>query len=47
MFYSLGGIAVLLSLYPAIKKSKMGLIGMSLGIISFFIGAAYGTHMFS
>ena len=43
----MGGIAVLLSLYPAIKKSKMGLIGITLGIISFFIGAAYGTHMFS
>ena len=42
-----GGIAILLSLYPAIKKSKMGLFGITLGIISFFIGAAYGTHMFS
>ena len=44
---AMGGIAILLSLYPAIKKSKMGLIGITLGVISFFIGAAYGTHMFS
>jgi len=43
----MGGIAVLLSLYPAIKKSKMGLIGITLGIISFLIGAANVTHMFS
>jgi len=42
-----GAIAFLVSLYPAIKKSKMGQLGAILGIISFFIGAAYGTHMFS
>ena len=44
--FAYGGIAVLLSLYPAIKI-KNGINWNNSGIISFFIGAAYGTHMFS
>ncbi|MDC1266541.1 hypothetical protein N8Z75_01045 [Crocinitomicaceae bacterium] len=43
----LGGMAFLVSIFPAIKKNKFAIIGASLGLISFFIGAAYGTHMFS
>ncbi|MDC1244377.1 hypothetical protein N8Z79_02845 [Crocinitomicaceae bacterium] len=43
----LGGMAFLVSIFPAIKRNKFAIIGASLGLISFFIGAAYGTHMFS
>lgn len=42
-----GGIAFLVSIFPALKRNKFAIIGASLGLISFFIGAAYGTHMFS
>lgn len=42
-----GGLAFLVSIFPAIKRNKFAIIGASLGLISFFIGAAYGTHMFS
>lgn len=42
-----GALAFLVSLFPAIKRNKFAIIGASLGLISFFIGAAYGTHMFS
>ena len=42
-----GARAFLVSLFPAIKRNKFAIIGASLGLISFFIGAAYGTHMFS
>ncbi|MBK9192969.1 MAG: hypothetical protein IPM77_16545 [Crocinitomicaceae bacterium] len=43
-----GGIlALILGIYPAVKKNKLGLIGLFLGIISALVGAAYGTHMFS
>lgn len=43
----IGGIAVVVSIVPAIKKISVAWIGVALGLISFFIGAAYGTHMFS
>ena len=43
----LGGLAFLVSIFPAVKRNKFAIIGASLGLISFFIGAAYGTHMFS
>lgn len=42
-----GAVAVLICLLPAIKKVKIAWIGVLLGLISFFVGAAYGTHMFS
>ena len=42
-----GGLAFLVSIFPALKRNKFAIIGASLGLISFFIGAAYGTHMFS
>ena len=43
----LGVLAFLVSVYPAIKRNKFALIGGVLGLAAFFIGAAYGTHMFS
>ncbi|MDG2152597.1 MAG: hypothetical protein P8K10_01530 [Crocinitomicaceae bacterium] len=43
----LGGLSFLVSIFPAVKRNKFAIIGASLGLISFFIGAAYGTHMFS
>jgi len=43
----LGGLAFLVSIFPAVKRNKFAIIGASMGLISFFIGAAYGTHMFS
>ena len=43
----LGALAFLVSVYPAIKRNKFALIGGVLGLAAFFIGAAYGTHMFS
>lgn len=42
-----GLLAVLLSIVPAIKKQKIAWVGVVLGLIAFFIGAAHGTHMFS
>lgn len=43
----LGAASILLCIYPAVKKFKVAWFGVSLGLISFIIGAAYGTHMFS
>ncbi|XOV66029.1 MAG: hypothetical protein ACFHU9_10370 [Fluviicola sp.] len=43
----LGAGSVLLSIYPAVKKFKVAWVGVAFGLISFLIGAAYGTHMFS
>lgn len=43
----LGGLAFLVSIFPAVKRNKFAVIGAALGFVSFFIGAAYGTHMFS
>ncbi len=37
----------LLCLVATIKKQKMGYIGLLLSLAAFFIGAAYGSHMFS
>ena len=42
-----GGIAFLVSIFPAIKRNKFAIVGGVLGLVAFFIGAAYGTHMFS
>lgn len=42
-----GLLAFLLSIVPAIKKQKIAWIGVGLGVIMFFLGAAHGTHMFS
>jgi uncharacterized membrane protein YbaN (DUF454 family) len=42
-----GLVAFLASIVPAIKKQTIAWVGLGLGLISFFIGAAYGTHMFS
>jgi hypothetical protein len=43
----LGALAFLVSLFPAIKRNKFAILGGVLGLAAFFIGAAYGTHMFS
>ena len=43
----LGGLAFLLSIYPAVKKNKYAMAGAAIGFVTLFIGAAYGTHMFS
>lgn len=42
-----GLLAFLLSIVPAIKKQHIAWIGVGLGAIMFFLGAAHGTHMFS
>ncbi len=42
-----GIIAFLLSIIPAIKKHNIAWIGVGLGLIMFFLGAAHGTQMFS
>ena len=42
-----GGLAFLVSIFPAIKRNKFAIVGGVLGLVAFFIGAAYGTHMFS
>ena len=43
----LGALAFLVSVFPAIKRNKFAIVGGVLGLVAFFIGAAYGTHMFS
>lgn len=42
-----GLLAFLLSIVPAVKKVSIAWIGVGLGVITFFLGAAHGTHMFS
>ena len=42
-----GLLAFLLSIIPAIKKKGIAWIGVILGVITFILGAAHGTHMFS
>lgn len=39
--------ALLLLVYPAIKKHGIAILGIILSLVSFFIGAVHGTHMFS
>lgn len=43
----IGLLSFLLSIVPAIKKQKLAWIGVGIGIVTFFLGAAHGTHMFS
>ncbi len=42
----MGTAAVLISIYPAVKKFKIAWVGVAFGLISFFIGAIHGTHLF-
>ena len=42
-----GLLAFLISIVPAFKKQHIAWIGVGLGIVTFFLGAAHGTHMFS
>jgi hypothetical protein len=37
----------LLCIVPVFKKNKLAIVGVLFSLIAFFIGAAYGTHMFS
>ena len=40
-------LPLLLCLIASVKKDKMGMVGLLLSLGAFFIGAGYGTHMFS
>lgn len=40
-------LPIILCLIAALKRDKMALIGLLLSLGAFFIGAIYGTHMFS
>jgi len=42
-----GAFSLLLCLFPAVKKFKLAWVGVVFGLITFVIGAAYGTHIFS
>lgn len=42
----MGVAAVLISIYPAVKKFKVAWVGVVLGLISFLIGAIHGAHLF-
>ena len=37
----------LLCIIPVFKKNKLGILGLVFSLGAFFIGAAYGSHMFS
>lgn len=39
--------ALLLCVYPAIKKDKLGILGAVCSLAAVLISAAYATHMFS
>jgi uncharacterized membrane protein YkgB len=43
----IGSIIFIIGLIPVVKKQKLGWIGVLGGLAAFFMGAAYGTHMFS
>lgn len=40
-------VAFLIAIYPAIQKNGLAILGVLLSVISFFIGALHGTHLFS
>lgn len=40
-------VPFLMCVYPVIKKNLLGILGLIMSVASFFIAAAYGTHMFS
>ncbi|PWL32841.1 MAG: hypothetical protein DCO96_00390 [Fluviicola sp. XM-24bin1] len=42
----MGAAAVLISIYPVVKKFKVAWVGVALGLISFLIGAVHGAHLF-
>lgn len=42
-----GGLAAIFGLISGLKKQKMGWIAFAIGLLSFFLGAAQSTHMFS
>lgn len=43
----LGGVAFLLSIVPVVKGQKNAWVGVACGLFAFFVGVAYGTHLFS
>lgn len=42
----MGVASVLISIFPAVKKFKVAWVGVAFGLISFFIGAVHGAHLF-
>ncbi len=42
-----GILAVLMGIFPAIKKVKIAWMAVMLGLVAFFLGAMQSTHMFS
>lgn len=42
----LGTISIIISIFPAVKKFKFAWAGVIFGLITFFIGTLYGTHLF-
>lgn len=42
----MGTAAVLISIYPAVKKFKVAWVGVAFGLIAFFIGGVHGAHLF-
>lgn len=42
----IGAAAILLCIYPAVKKFNVAWFGVTLGLVSFIVGAVYGTHLF-
>jgi len=43
----IGGLGLLLSIYPSIKKSKIGYVALLFGLIAVFLGLTQATHLFS
>jgi DMSO reductase anchor subunit len=42
----MGAAAVMISIYPAVKKFRIAWVGVAFGLISFLIGAVHGAHLF-
>jgi len=42
-----GILAVVIGIYPAIKKVKLAWVAAGIGLIAFFLGAMQSTHLFS
>ncbi len=43
----LGAVSIVLGLIAGIKRQKIGWIAVAIGLVSFLLGAAQSTHMFS
>jgi hypothetical protein len=40
-------LPILLCIIPVFKKNKLAILGLIFCVGDFFIGAAYGSHLFS